>query len=281
MAYKDLLVVLDADQSTGERISVAATLAARFEAHLVGLYVAMPPARRAEYALLDIGILDIPYLTNPEKSRERVETTRALFEDVTARQKVSAEWRLASGYPAGTAALHGRYADLITLGQLDPYDGQVDLLRARPEEVAMLAGRPVLVVPYAGHFDRVGRRVVIGWDASREAARAVNDAMRLLAGAEVVTVLTIDPEQTPYGHGEIPGADIALHLARHGVKAQVERTVSAGIGVGNTLLSRAADLEADLLVMGAYGHSRVRELLLGGATRTVLTSMTLPVLMSH
>ncbi|HYU11246.1 MAG TPA: universal stress protein, partial [Stellaceae bacterium] len=115
----------------------------------------------------------------------------------------------------------------------------------------------------------------------REAARAVNDAMPLLAAAEAVTVLTIDPEQGPDGHGEIPGADIALHLARHGVKAQVERTISAGIGVGNMLLSWAADLEADLLVMGAYGHSRVRELLLGGATRTVLTSMTLPVLMAH
>jgi nucleotide-binding universal stress UspA family protein len=145
----------------------------------------------------------------------------------------------------------------------------------------MLAGRPILVVPYAGHFARIGQRVVIGWDASREAARAVNDAMPLLAAAEAVTVLTIDPEQSPRGHGEIPGADIALHLARHGVTAQVERTVSAGIGIGNTLLSRAADLEADLLVMGAYGHSRVRELLLGGVTRTMLTSMTLPVLMAH
>jgi len=123
--------------------------------------------------------------------------------------------------------------------------------------------------------------VLVGWDASREAARAVRDAMPLLARAEAVTVLTIDAEQSPFGHGEIPGADIALYLARHGVKAEVARTVSAGIGIGNTLLSRAADYEANLLVMGAYGHSRVRELLLGGTTRTVLTSMILPVLMSH
>jgi len=91
----------------------------------------------------------------------------------------------------------------------------------------------------------------------------------------------IDPENGPAGHGEVPGADIALHLARHGVKATIETTVSAGIGAGNALLSRASDLEADLLVMGAYGHSRVRELLLGGATRTVLESMTLPILMAH
>ena len=281
MAYKNLMVVLDADESSRERISYAAALAARFEAHLVGLYLTVSSLTRDEYALLDIGILDISFFSDPAKSREETEKTHALFEEVTARQGVSAEWRTASGYPAGMAAMHGRYADLIVIGQLDAYDSQAGLLRARPEEVTMLAGRPVLVVPFTGHFERLGARVLVGWDVSREAARAVGDAMPLLARAEAVTVLTIDAEQSPFGHGGIPGADIALYLARHGVKAEVERTVSAGIGIGNTLLSRAADYEANLLVMGAYGHSRVRELLLGGVTRTVLASMTLPVLMSH
>jgi len=116
----------------------------------------------------------------------------------------------------------------------------------------------------------VGQRVVVGWNSTREAARAVNDAMPLLVAAEVVTVLTIDAREAPLGHGQLPGADISLHLARHGVKAQVEQTVSADLSVGDVLLSRAADLGADLLVMGAYGHSRLRELLLGGATRTLL-----------
>jgi nucleotide-binding universal stress UspA family protein len=123
--------------------------------------------------------------------------------------------------------------------------------------------------------------VLIGWNASREATRAVSDAMPLLSAADVVTVLTIDAREGPDAHGELPGADISLHLTRHGVKAEIERTVSAGIPVGDVLLSRAADLGADLLVIGAYGHSRVRELLLGGATRSILHSMTLPVLMSH
>jgi nucleotide-binding universal stress UspA family protein len=99
--------------------------------------------------------------------------------------------------------------------------------------------------------------------------------------AEVVTVLTIDAREGPQGHGALPGADISLHLARHGVKAEIEHTVSADLPVGEVLLSRAADLGADLLVMGSYGHSRARELLLGGATRTLLRSMTIPVLMSH
>ena len=105
--------------------------------------------------------------------------------------------------------------------------------------------------------------------------------MPLLVGAELVTVLTIDPQEGPRGHGELPGADIALHLARHGIKTQIERTVSAGLPIGEVLLSRVADLGVDLLVMGAYGHSRVREMLLGGATRSVLRSMTVPVMMSH
>ncbi len=105
--------------------------------------------------------------------------------------------------------------------------------------------------------------------------------MPLLAAAEKVTVLTVDPRTGPDAHGEIPGADISLHLARHGVKATVERTVAADVPIGETILSRAADFAADLLVMGLYGHSRARELLLGGATRTILDSMTIPVLMSH
>jgi nucleotide-binding universal stress UspA family protein len=105
--------------------------------------------------------------------------------------------------------------------------------------------------------------------------------MPLLAAAETVTVLTIDAREGPQRHGELPGADISLHLARHGVKVQIERAVSGGLPIGEVLLSRLADLAADLVVMGAYGHSRMRELLLGGATRTLLRSMTVPVLMSH
>ena len=136
-------------------------------------------------------------------------------------------------------------------------------------------------MPYAGQFEQIGRRVLVGWDGSREASHAISDAMPLLATASTVTVITVDSEEPSQRHGEVPGADIALYLARHGVRTNVERTVSNGIGTGEVLLSRASDLEADLLVMGAYGHARVHELLFGGATRTVLASATLPVLMSH
>src|SRR5215472_9042895 len=139
MAYKNLVVVLDADQSSRERISYAVALAARFDAHLIGLYLTVSSLTRDEYALLDIGVLDMSFFSDPAKSRAEAEKTRALFEGVTAPEGVSAEWRTASGYPAGMAAMHGRYADLIVIGQLDAYDAQAGLLRARPEEVTMLA----------------------------------------------------------------------------------------------------------------------------------------------
>ena len=147
--------------------------------------------------------------------------------------------------------------------------------------MALAVGRPVLVVPYAGRFEECGRRVLVAWNASRAATRAINDAMPLLAGAETVTVLSVDPGEDPPGarRGAGDGHRRASRASRR--QGCVETTVSGGIGVGNALLSRASDIGADLLVMGAYGHTRVRELLLGGATRTILESMTVPVLMAH
>lgn len=260
MAYKDLLVVLDADPHVRERVLLAADLAERFDAHLAGLYVALS--------------------SEPEALRY-AEQVRALFEDLVGHRSLSTEWRAASGFPIDVAAVHARYADLVILGQLDPDDAQAAVNNPRPEEIALSAGRPVLIVPYTGAYPAGGQRVLVAWDAGREAARAVNDAMPLLAAASSVTVITVDPRQSREEHGDLPGADIALHLARHGVTARVERTVSGGVDVGNVLLSRACDLGADLMVMGAYTHSRMRELVLGGATRTVLESMTLPVLIAH
>lgn len=260
MAYKNLLVIVDGGGNLRERIRLAADLAERFEAHLTGLYV--PPASR------------------PQRPHE-AERARILFDDAVSPRGLSAEWRTGTGFPVDAAVVHARYADLTILGQLDPEDAQALVDCPRPEEVILSAGRPALVVPYVGTYDAVGDRILVAWDASREAARAVNDAMPLLAGASEVTVLSVDPVSSREAHGDIPGADIARHLGRHGVYARVESAPSAGVGVGDVLLSRAADLTADLLVMGAYAHSRVRELVLGGATRTVLDSMTLPVFFAH
>jgi nucleotide-binding universal stress UspA family protein len=127
----------------------------------------------------------------------------------------------------------------------------------------------------------MGNRIVVAWSGSRESVRAVSDAMPFLRRAKEVIVLAINPRHGPDGHGDIPAADISLHLARHGVRADAQDITTDQIEVGDVLLSRAADESADLVVMGAYGHSRFRELILGGATRHLLQHMTVPILMSH
>src|SRR5262249_16615355 len=150
-----------------------------------------------------------------------------------------------------------------------------------PERLILGAGRPVLVVPYAGRFERIGERVLLAWNASREATRAANDALALLERATKVTVLSVNPRRGPTGHRDIPGADIALHLARHGVRCEASSITTDEVGLDDMLLSQAADSDADLIVMGGYGHSRLGELVLGGATRHILRQITVPVLMSH
>jgi nucleotide-binding universal stress UspA family protein len=281
MSYKDLLVALDSETPARGRIDLAAALAERFAAHLVGLYPLPTPRPPRHLGYYDPALLDPFFVDLRARSRAAADQMREAFEHAAGLRGISAEWREISEGPEADPALHARYADLAILGQLDPDLGEAERIRPHPEQITLASGRPILVVPYAGHFENVGRRIVVGWNATREAARAVNDAMPLLVSAEAVTVLTIDAREGPHGHGALPGADISLHLARHGVKAEIEHTISAGLPVGEVLLSRAADFGADLLVMGSYGHSRTRELLLGGATRTLLRSMTIPVLMSQ
>jgi len=280
MSYKDLLVVLGSDTASRGRMALATALAERFAAHLVGLYPLPIPDVPRTLGYYNPSLFDPIFRDLREKAQEVCDKERQAFEHAASLRGLSAEWRVTEGLEADPA-VHARYVDLTILGQVDPDGGDTELIRPRPELLALASGRPILAVPYAGQFETVGRRVLIGWNATREATRAVNDAMPLLAAADVVTVLTIDAREGPDAHGELPGADISLHLARHGVKATIERTVSAGVPAGEVLLSRAADLGADLLVIGAYGHSRMRELLLGGATRSILQSMTVPVLMSH
>jgi nucleotide-binding universal stress UspA family protein len=150
-----------------------------------------------------------------------------------------------------------------------------------PESVALATGRGVLVVPFIGASAAIGRNVLLCWNASRESARAAMEALPLLQAAGAVTVLVVGAKASASGHGAEPGADAAIWLGRHGVKVTVQRDVAADADVGNLILSRATDHGCDLVVMGIYGHSRLREVVLGGASRTVLASMTVPVLMAH
>jgi nucleotide-binding universal stress UspA family protein len=146
-----------------------------------------------------------------------------------------------------------------------------------PAQVVLGSARPVLALPYAGRFATIGARVLLAWDGSSEATRAVWGALPLLRAADLVAIVLFKPAEAA---GRQPGADLALYLARHGVRCEVHAE-PVPIAGGATLLSCAADLQSDLIVMGAYGHARLREMLLGGVTETILASMTVPVLMAH
>lgn len=286
MTFKDILVHLDDSHGHEARLHLACELARRHEAHLVGLHVLGPlalgamatPAISGYVTAETIQMVQERYRQGALAAAARAE---AAFHAETGRAGVTGEWRRVEGEPGEVATLHARYADIAVLGQADPDDPNFAGAARLPESVLLGAGRPVLIVPYVGSYETVGRNVLVAWSATREAARAVNDALPILRTAERVTVLSINPVRGIAGEGDVPAADIAHHLARHDVRAEAAYTVAEDIGVGDIILSRAADLGSDLLVMGGYGHSRTRQLILGGATRSILEHMTLPVLLSH
>lgn len=279
MTYKTLLVHCDADRRAAVRLELAAEMAAQWSAHLVGLH-ARQPVRLPGYVLAELG--EDLIAQHRRASERQAESVRQAFDQVVRRAGLTgSEWRSYEGDLLDVLTLSARYADLAILGQHDPDDDGSTIPSYFAELAAVQAGRPVMVVPYAGRFDKRIRRVVIAWNASRESTRAVTDAMPFLRNAEKVTVLVINPKQGAGGHGEVPGADLALWLARHGVKAEATVDPGVTIDIGSYLLSRSADLQADLIVMGAYGHARMREIVFGGVTRTIMTEMTVPVLLSH
>lgn len=286
MGFKDILVHLDNGAAQKERIEVACELTRRQNGHLTGIFVIEPVPLTGYGMPAGDDIVNFEELRLAQERLRRTAATaaggaQADLQAAAQRAGVSWEWRLAEGDAADIVTLHARYADLAVLGQIDseaPPRGSTGHL---PESVLLGSGRPILMVPYVGRYETVGQNVLLAWSATRESARAAADALPFLEGAETVTVLSINPERGIVGEGDLPAADIAHHLARHDVRAVASYTVAEDIDVGNLILSRAADLGSDLIVMGGYGHSRTREFILGGATRTILANMTVPVLMSH
>jgi nucleotide-binding universal stress UspA family protein len=277
MQIKDIFLHMDGTAQAEVRLRLAIDLARRHDAHLTALYIIdiqMPPIAGGEAA----GAAFLAELRLKMLSDARIAATavEARFRERLRLEGVAGEWRQIEGAATEEVALHARYADLVIVSQDHPDGSQPDA-DAIIERVLFSAGRPVLIVPHTTQVETVGRRVLIGWNASREATRAVHDALPLIARADAVTVFTVSRR----GASDEPGAALALHLARHGIKVQVEHTVAAGMNTSDIMLNAAANLPADLLIVGGYGHSRFRELVLGGVTRTLLRRMTLPVLMSH
>ncbi|MGQ0662909.1 MAG: universal stress protein [Pseudomonadota bacterium] len=275
MGYKDLLVYADTTETAKARLELALRLAADHRAHLAALYVMHRPSVPGYIAA------ELPaevFASHEKMLREDAAQAEKLARDLAARAGLDLEWRTTRGDVVEIAQLHARHVDLTIVSQAG--EGAAATLAADlPEALVMGSGRPVLVVPRFGTFATVGERVLVAWNATRESTRAVNDALPLLRRAKRAFVLVVNPQES--AEARLQGTDMALHLARHGVAVEATTTRTAELGIGDVLLSRAADFGADLIVMGAYGHSRLREIVLGGATRHLLQHMTVPVLMAH
>jgi nucleotide-binding universal stress UspA family protein len=278
MTYKTILVHCDAHPKVTQRLAVATDLARRCGAHLVGLHVQEPFTAPAMFD--GTAALDDLFSAHEEMAKADLAAAKTAFDKAVKGAEFTTEWRSESGYIDTQLGIHARYADLVVLGQSDP-DAESATPSDLPEALALSTGRPALVVPHIGAQTMPGKTVMLCWNASRESARAASDALPLLCGADKVIVLSVDPKSSNKGHGAEPGADVATWLTRHGAKVTVQRDVAADSDVGSVILSRAADHDVDLIVMGLYGHSRLREVILGGASRTLLASMTVPVLMAH
>ncbi len=285
MPLKDILVHLDATPRCAAQLEVAAGLAVRHGAHLTGLFVIDVPPPDMFYgfpsAFIDLQRAEDIVAGLREAALADAQRVEAAFRDRLRRDGLQGEWRQVEGRTGETVALQGRYADIVVFGQAEPRAAVAGRVAELPASALMTCGRPLLLVPYAGEFPVVGQNVLVGWNASAEAARALNDALPILQCARKVTVLSINPRRGIGGDGDVPAADIALHLARHGITAEAAHTVATDIAEGDALLSYAADIGADLLVTGMYGRSRLREMVFGGVTRSLLTEMTIPVLMAH
>jgi len=273
---KDIVVNL----SLGDRDPAgefAVSVAEAFGAHLLAIavsYEAVIPGTLL--GGIPPEIIESQRVESDKKAREAI----ARFEKIAKRTGISAETRTISASIAGAADQIGRIGrrfDLVVVGQPERKKSLPD--EVVDEGVLFESGRPVILVPFIQKGGMKLGRVMVCWDGSRAAARAVADAMPFLQKAKQVEIVIISDKESK--KDEIPGADLGQHLARHGLKVDVKRIISPDVDVPSTILSHAADSSADMIVMGGYGHSRLREFVLGGATRGLLESMTVPVLMSH
>lgn len=280
MSYKTILMHCNDRRRIKSLLAPAVTLAEAFQAHLIGLSVVPPVAIVAAGAPLGPPVIVDAHC---ELYRAESPAMQAAFEEATRGRGLVAEWRDDDAGAFGVADRvlpQAHAADLVVASQADPDWPGTDRLDIA-DRLAMESGRPVLIVPNAGEHERVGERVLVAWNARREAARAVFDALPILRRAREVKAVWVNPQSEHERARDVPAGDVCGALARQGVRCEATEQVAPRAGVGETLLGYAKAWNADLLVMGCYGHTRLTEFVLGGASRHVLVHMTVPVLMSH
>lgn len=279
MQFKTIFVYMSRRHGCEPLLEAACALARRHEAHLIGAaaFSAVPP----------VPPLAIPYPTTVieemlRAAQDAEAELRAAFEETTREQPFVSEWvtvRTLSSDLVGSVLEHARAADLIVTGQRDP-EWELGPVLDFPERLALESGRPVLLIPRSGHPPQDFKKVAIAWNGTRESARAAFDALPFCVTAESVTILTVTPDGKPL-IDDTPADALAETLARHDIPTTVTWLQTSNSGVPRTIINEATRIEADLIVMGAYGHSRLREFVFGGVTRDLTNDSPLPLLMSH
>ena len=275
MPLKRILAHFDNTERSKRALDAALELANASDAHLIGCGVESYPT------VPDFVGAQVPvevYESIAAQTRAALETARDAFTETCrkAGREDRSEWQQVRGDPASALASAARCVDLIVIGQSEP-DRDPAHIAALPDDLVLTAGRPILTVPYIGVKKKIGQSVLVAWSDTRESARAVMDALPILQSARSVTLLTVNPED----EFSLPGADIARWLAEHGVETELTRMTADSIDIADAILNQVSESGADLIVMGGYGHSRLRETVLGGTTRTILRQMTVPTLLAH
>lgn len=281
MSWKDILVIVAEAEADEAALALGEAIANQCsDCHLAAAFLTPLPDEPLAYEPTVVAGVWAELLgrARQEAQAERVKVEARLKK--SGRQFELRDAEALSRDLGRVAAVHARYADVAVLAR--PSDGPgADLREEIIEGVLFHSGRPALIAPPGWKGDKVGQRVVVAWDASREATRALSEAQAILDKAEKVTVLTVDAKPKMFGHGDAPGANIAAHLSRRGLQTEVRNVDGMGRAPALAILEEATALGADLVVMGGYAHSRLRDLVFGGATKDMLRAATVPILLAH
>lgn len=274
-----IAIHLHHDSGCKRRLQAAIQLASEHKAELIGIY---PSEQPALYLYEDTVMPEEVHTVLRNKITQARNEIQKLFIQETSAAGVKAHWRTPQGPADEALALHARYCDLLIMSKADNKDTAASIMTNLPEAVVMAAGRPVLMIPAVGSVLPIGRRVLFCWDQRRESARAFADAAPILQTSSELVVLTVDPEPDDLRKKDLHENDFADYCASLGYpKPRIVFKKSENIGVGNLILNASTDYGSDLIIMGAYGHSRMRQWVMGGASRTMFSSMTVPILLSH
>jgi nucleotide-binding universal stress UspA family protein len=279
MSYKTIALHLALNDRMQGRLALTCKLAKRFEAHVTGIYADFLLPQPSLYTYGEVVDFSADFVKYRSENASSVEV---IFNGEMAANALSGEWLKVELDPVRGVAELARCADLLVIGQHDAKNKQFYPGYHFPQSMLMSAGIPILMIPYAGTVTSLGETIVVAWDGSRESSRALHDAMPFLKRARRVTVMTVNAESEDNLNNSCSGTDVIEMLSRHAVIATLHAIEGVkGGDIGNVLLSAINDQSADLLVMGGYGHSRLHEIILGGATKTILQTATVPVLLSH